>query len=223
MNKFVIYIFIVLIYLGLSKNFSPSEYGVAYIQNFEQLSAHIPGAPVTAILTDYHTSGFLIKTHYLKLKIVKGFESVDELILRTPSDFAEQNIRYIGLSIFRRFERDQIEDTTPLPPGSIFLNDREFGVWRNGPSGDKEWRFYRAYRNLPLYLGWGKYRPSYQFHEKAQVHIGQHKPFFGLYDNFGPEGELTRKNFPAYFQRKPKQTNFKKFILDYFKENFYND
>ena len=66
MNKFILYGILLLVYLGLSKSLSPTEFGVKYINNDEALAEIINGAPVSVILTDIHSTGFLIKTFYHK-------------------------------------------------------------------------------------------------------------------------------------------------------------
>jgi hypothetical protein len=220
-NRIVVYIFIMLIYLGLSKSFSPSEFGINYVLNDQSLSKMIKGAPVTVILTDMHSTGFLIKTYYHKYKVVYGFQSVEELIVRTSGQFTSKHKKHLGLSIFRRYEQDLREEFTALPPGSMFIDDRSFGQWVNDNSGDKVWRFYRPYRNIPQYLGWGKFKATEDFAQKIKMHMSQKKPFFGLKNEFGLEGPVTKESFPSFFSRqKPKDINFKQFILDYFKENF---
>jgi hypothetical protein len=82
LNKIVIYILLLLVYLGLSKSLSPSEYGVNYVHNTESLSKLIGAGPVSVILTDIHSTGFIIKTYYHKYKVVYGFQYYEEIISR---------------------------------------------------------------------------------------------------------------------------------------------
>ena len=127
MNKIIVYCVLLLFYLGLSKSLSPSEYGINYINSNEALSRLVPGAPVSVILTDIHSTGFLIKTYYHKYKIVYGFQSFEELIVRTSRNYSINNQSHLGLSIFRRYREDELEDFTPLPPGSIQSNRMRSG------------------------------------------------------------------------------------------------
>lgn len=222
LNKVVLYILVMLIYLGLSKSFSPSEFGISYILNEKSLSELVKGAPVTTILVDMHSTGFLIKTYYHKYKIVYGFQSVDEIIVRTSSQFAEKHKDNIGMSIFRRYEEDLREEHTPLPPGALFVGNKSFGDWVPLPSGIRVWRFYRAYRNIPSFLGIKGYEFTYDTYQKMQLHRSQNKAFYGPENEFGTKGSWTQKRFPRYFARqKPEKINFKKFFYDYFRENFY--
>ena len=70
LNKIIIYSLLLLTYLGLSKSLSPSEFGISYVFNEESLSSMIKGAPVSVILVDTHSTGFIIKTYYQKYKVV---------------------------------------------------------------------------------------------------------------------------------------------------------
>ena len=211
-----------LLYLGLSKSFSPSEFGISYILNEKSVAELVKGVPVTTLLVDMHSTGFLIKTYYHKYKIIYGFQSVDEIIVRTSSQFAEKHRNHIGMSIFRRYEADLKEEHTPLPPGSLFVGNKSFGDWITKPSGERIWKFYRAYRNIPIFLGIKGYDFTYDTYQKIQIYRNQNKSYFGPNDEFGTNGILTKQRFPRYFERqKPEKINFKKFFYDYFRENFY--
>ncbi len=220
LNNVVIYILLLLVYLGLSKSLSPSEYGVNYVHNTESLSKLIGAGPASVILTDIHSTGFIIKTYYHKYKVVYGFQSYEEIIARVSGQFNDKNQKNIGLSIFRRYQDERITDT-PLPPGTIFIGDRNFGSWRKNQDKDKVWKFYRVYRHLPSYLGWGEFTPTYSFYQEALVRENNNKPFYGFNDEFGFENELTKKYYPQYFQRnKERKIDFKGFFKDYLKRNF---
>ncbi len=220
MNKIIIYILLVLLYLGLSKSLSPSEYGVNYVFNNKSLEKIIGPGPVSVILTDIHSTGFIIKTYYHKYKVVYAFQGYEEIIARTSSKFTSIHKEHIGLSIFRRYEDGKVNFTS-LPPGSIFIGDRNFGSWIKDRDNEKIWKFYRAYRHLPAYLGWGKFKPSYKFYQENQVRMNNDKTFYGFNDEFGAQGSITKEFFPNYFKRKSEtDINFKQFIKDYLKKNF---
>lgn len=221
MNKLIIYSILLLFYLGLSKSLSPNEYGINYINNDESLSRLVPGAPVSVILTDIHSTGFLIKTYYHKYKIIYGFQSFEELIVRTSRSYSKKNQDNIGLSTFRRYVEAELEDFTALPPGSIFIGDKNFGNWVLDDSGDKTWKFFRVYRQLPLYLGWNEYVPTFRDFSKIKVHQDQNKTYFGSKSQFGTNGSITKKSFPNYFERlNADQVDLKSFVKHYMKENF---
>ncbi|MDA9792971.1 hypothetical protein N9B72_00155 [Bacteriovoracaceae bacterium] len=222
MNKIALYILLVICYLGLAKNFSPTELGVTYIANQADLSQLVDEAPVTIILADMHSTGFLIKTHYHKYRIVFGYEEDEEIVVRASEKFTKINKDNIGMSIFRRNAKSLADNFTPLPPGSIFIGDPVFGRWKRR-SGKKSWKFYRLYRHLPKLLRWGKFNPSYKFYNRVRSSIEQNKAFYGVTNEFGTKGELSKKHFPDYFDKgRIKDVSFKLLMMDYLKENFYH-
>ena len=85
----------------------------------------------------------------------------------------------------------------------------------------KIWRFHRAYRHIPLFTGLSHIKISEKFVSKVKASEMEQKPFYGFNDEFGPKGEVTKKTFPRYYKkRKEYQTDFGRFILEYFRNNF---
>lgn len=220
MNKFVLYFCLTLLYLGLSKSLAPTEFGISYISNKEGLSKLLPGAPLSAILIDRHSTGFLIKTYYHKYKIVYGFQTFVDIIVRTSPALDAEFAPYLGMSVFRRYRNDGTETYTPLPPGSIFIGDKNFGRWINN-KGKDQWRFFRTYRQIPVYLKWEDYNPTKDEFSAIKIHESENRPYYGKNKLFGLDGKITKKSFPDYYKRTKKQNiNFKTFFKNYLKENF---
>ncbi len=219
MQRIILYVVLVLSYLGLSKAFAPTELGMYYVPNEKGLTKVIPGSHVSVILTDMHATGFLIKTYYQKYRLVYGFQGAEEMIVRTSRDFARKSRHNVGLSIFRRY--DDGEETLPMPPGGHLVGRREYGEWRNNSAGKPRWRFYRAYRNLPKYLGWGKWRPDDAFYEQYLAYRERDERFLGDKGQFGPGGRVTRRNFPQFFAKeRQRRVDLRTMVLNYFRENF---
>ncbi|MBY0517902.1 MAG: hypothetical protein K2P81_13415 [Bacteriovoracaceae bacterium] len=219
MQRFFLYFTLVIAYLGLSKALSPSELGMDYVPNEKGLSRVIPGQNVTVILTDMHATGFVIKTYYQKYRLVYGFQGIEEMIVRTSRDYARKNKRNIGMSLFRR--SDNVEETVPMPPGVSYIGNRLFGEWKTLKNGGTRWKFYRAYKNLPRYLGWGNWRPDQRFYDDFIASRERNTSYYGHNDEFGTLGKVTRKNFPNFFkQERQKKVSIKSLLVNYFKENF---
>jgi hypothetical protein len=218
MYKFFLYCVLIVMYLGLSKALSPSEHGVQYLQNERGFSKLIKGNYSTVILIDAHTTGFLIKTYYQKFRVISGYDSVEELIVRTNKEFSRRNLAHIGLSLYRK--TDTHEEFVPLPPGSIYLNNREFGSWKTNKKGETYWKFNKSFKNLPKYLGWSNFRPDMEFYQRLRSHASSGKPFYGSNGEFGPQGRITRENFPNYFREDRKKMDLKSLLIEYFRENF---
>jgi hypothetical protein len=218
-QKIFLYFTLVIFYLGLSKTLSPTELGMDYVPNERGLSKIIAGQNVTVILTDTHATGFVIKTYYQKYRLVYGFQGVEEMIVRTSRDFAIKNRQNIGMSLFRR--QDGVEENIPMPPGVTYVGNRGFGEWRADRKGVMRWRFYRAYKNLPRYLGWGRWRPDMTFQEDYISFRERKKPFYGRAQEFGSNGTITKKNFPNFFKpERQKKVDLKSLLVRYLKENF---
>src|SRR5665647_38339 len=169
MYKFFLYTMLVIVYLGLAKALSPSELGVHYLQNERGFAKLIRSTEATVILVDSHTTGFLIKTYYQKFRVIAGYDSVEELIVRTSKEYAKKNLKNIGLSLYRRTENK--EEFLPLPPGSLYLGNRQYGVWTETKSGKIRWRFHKTFKNLPKYLGWGNFRPDEEFYDRMRSSV----------------------------------------------------
>lgn len=191
MNRFSIYILLIFIYLGLSKSFAPSEKKAPFIKNQYLYSNYFKGAPIMAILVDYFKTGFLIKTYFHKYKILHGFKTPETIIARVSKKFYEKNIPYLGMSLFRRKEKMNEENTIPMPPGTLYINDPFYGRWVYTDSGQKVWSFHRGYRHFPDVFGWGDFRPTKKFATQLKIHLANEKPFWGLHKEFGLEGKVS--------------------------------
>src|SRR5690606_31531247 len=120
MNRLSLFTLLVLVYLGLSKSFAPAERSTPYLVNEQVFSSFFAGAPISVILTDRLQTGFLIKTYFLELRIVQGFKLPETMLVRTSYDFWNKNEINLGMSIFRRDEKDGRTSSIPQPPGAIF-------------------------------------------------------------------------------------------------------
>lgn len=220
LNRALVFLAMLITYLGLSKSLSPSEFGISYVFNEESLSKLVTGSPVSVVLTDTHSTGFIIKTYYHKYKVVYGFQTYDELIVRTSRAFTLRHADNIGMSIFSRDEELK-ESFAPLPPGSVFIGDRDFGRWIMTSNG-KVWRFYRAYRYLPQYLGIEDFEATYTFYQEVQKRQRENQAFYGFNDEFGVNGSITKKQFPAYFKKdRDQEIDLRGYFADFLKKNFY--
>ncbi|MCM2350689.1 MAG: hypothetical protein NDI69_11770 [Bacteriovoracaceae bacterium] len=219
MYKFFLYTMLIILYLGLAKALSPSEIGIHYLQNERGFSKLISAPDSSVILVDTHATGFLIKTYYQKYRVISGYDTVEELIVRTSKEFAHKNLKNIGMSLYRK--TPEKEEFLPLPPGSLYIGNREFGSWKKNKKGEYRWTFSKAYKNFPRYLGWGTFRPTEEFYRELRSKVALNEPFYGLHGEFGPQGKVTRENFPQFFkEERMKKVEMKSLLIEYFKENF---
>ena len=219
MYKIFLYTILMITYLGLAKALSPSEHGVQYLQNERAFPKIIKCNQSTAILIDTHATGFLIKTYYQKYRVISGYDNVEELIVRTSKEFAKKNMKHIGLALFAR--SDSVEEYLPLPPGSLYLGNREFGDWKTNKKGKTFWKFSKSFKNYPKYLGWGKFRPDPDFFQQMRSSTSLQQPYYGPNHEFGPTGKITQTSFPQFFrEERMKRVEMKTLLIEYFKENF---
>lgn len=219
MYKFFLYTMLIILYLGLAKTLSPSELGVHYLQNEKGFSKLVKVPQATLILVDTHATGFLIKTYYQKYRVITSYDTVEELIVRTSKEFAKKNLDNIGMSLYRK--TDDKEEFLALPPGSLYIGNREFGEWKLNKKGEMKWRFNKSFKNFPKYLGWGNFRPTEEFYQQMRSSITLNQPFYGLKNEFGPKGRITQENFPHFFKdERMKKVEMKTLLIEYFKENF---
>jgi hypothetical protein len=210
---------LIIVYLGLAKALSPSEIGVQYLQNERSFSKLVKGPLTTVILVDTHATGFIIKTYYQKYRVITGYDMVEELIVRTSKEFAKKNLPHIGLSLYRKTDNE--EEFLPLPPGSLYIGNREFGDWKKNKKGVTRWHFSKSFKNFPRYLGWGKFRPDETFYQEMRSSTALNKPFYGINNEFGPNGKITQENFPHFFKdERMKKVEMKTLLIEYLKENF---
>jgi hypothetical protein len=215
MNKISLYVFLVLLYLGLSKGLSPSEQKNEYIVNSDVLAASFQGSPISVILLDTFQAGLVIKTYYLKIKLVKVFQSPKIIVVRTTKQYWKEVRNFTGMSIFRR-DNNLVESMLPLPPGSLFIGHSGFGKWVFADSGERVWKFHKAYRNYPRLLLWGDFRPTQKFLKVMNVYIKNNEPFHGLNDEFGINGELSKKSLSLLIdQTRQKHITLKEHLKKY--------
>lgn len=197
MNRLSLFTLLVLVYLGLSKSFAPAERSTPYLVNDQVFASFFQGAPISVILTDRLQTGFLIKTYFLELRVVQGFKLPETMLVRTSHDFWKKNEPNLGMSLFRRYEKDGKTSTTPQPAGTIFLGDPAYGSWQLAHSGSREWHFYNAYKYFPEYLGWGEYRPTETFWNTLKLYSTNEEVFYGEQNEFGTNGKVTSSVFKS--------------------------
>ena len=214
MNRISIYVLLILIFLGISKSLSPFEKKTRYIINEKVFPFFFQGSPVSLILIDSFRMGFVIKTYFQTYKVVHGFKVPEKITVRTSKDFWIKNKeKNMGMSLFRRAGGKNTESVTPLPPGTLYVGDLAYGSWKFDNSGKKIWHFHRAYRHFPRVFGWGSFLPDYSFFEKIHYHLQNDSPFYGLDNEFGSHGTITRK----YLDKKTRNKKNKKNFREYFK------
>ncbi|MBF0300058.1 MAG: hypothetical protein HQK51_15150 [Oligoflexia bacterium] len=214
MNKISIYILLVLLYVGLSKNtFSTFKDEFPLIANENSFSSYFKEQDLfSIILLDYIETGFFIKTYLHKYKIIWPHNEPQIVITRVRRDFFEKHIKNIGLSIFRKNSKNA-ESFTPLPPFAMFVGDPVYGHWSTG-TNKREWIFYPSYKHLINSIGLTNYNVDWESYKKMQIHLLQNNAFYGLHNEFGTNGSVTQKMVKDYqFNKKVGTKSFKDALI----------
>ena len=191
MHRVSVYIFLVLLFLGLSTSSRTSNQEIPYIASEQAISQIVHGAPVTVILVDIFQAGFLIKTYYHKYSVVQPYKQPETMIVRTSSQFWRANQNNLGMALFSRDEKNNDESFIPAPPGMLFIGNPSYGNWVLQNSGEREWIFHHIYKHFYRVLGWGNFRPSLKFYELAKINLSNSQIFYGPENEFGTNGKVT--------------------------------
>jgi len=198
MNRFSLYILLVLVYLGIAKSYAPQDVGTVYLENEKTFSSFFPGAPVTVILQDSFEKGFLIKTYYHRYLVFDVFTGPENIIVRTSKSFWKKNLDNQGLSLFSRRESDFSEILIPTVPGLIFIGDPSYGQWEYNEKNQNTWIFHRPYRHFPTVLYWGNFRPTESLYREMQSFVAEGIVFKGPHSEFGTKGLITQDVLKDY-------------------------
>jgi len=207
LSKFPLYILLILIYLGLTKQFAPAQRGVIYVQNEQIFNELFHGSPLTLILKNMYTKGIIIKSHFHRYRVVQAFQAPREITVRVSKDFYQKNEVNLGMSLFRRFQKSgvQVSHSFPSPPGTLFIGNTAYGYWRKDRKQNEiQWKFYRAYKHFPTLLGWSDYRPSKKFYRKLSNYTKNQNTFYGDETIFGTEGSITKKVYSNYLRKEAR-------------------
>lgn len=212
MSSLSLYICFVLLFLGISKNFSSHEIGTLFINQEKDLTLQFTKSPLSLVLIDYFHTGHLIKTYYHRYKIIYDYRIPETILVRTSKPFYQENTEHIGLSIFRRYSDKEVE-FTPIPPSLPFIGNPSYGQWKMDSMGNKHWNFYRSYHHLNFLLGPPGFEVTWRFYQIVESHNKQKRPFFGSHSEFGTNGSLTPKIFPDFYNKKQNaQLSLKQFL-----------
>ena len=90
MNKIAVYIVLILIFLGLSKSFSPRESKMIFVKNERVFTSFFTGAPLSILLVESFQTGFFIKSYYQRYRVLYGFQKPYYVTVRTSKNFGKQ-------------------------------------------------------------------------------------------------------------------------------------
>ena len=211
MSKISLYILLILVFLGLSKSFSPNHKNIKYLKDKDSFSVLGNEAPVSLILQENFTRGTFIKSYLQKYKLIHGFKPKETKVItfRTTKSFWLESKKYIGMSLFRRENKLSPGNNLPMPPGTLFIGDLAYGKWQKNQKRENIWVFRRSYSHFPELLGWGNFKPNEKFYLKLVESQKKMKTFYG------ENNEFRKLEKPLTSQKKEESTQKK--IISYLK------
>lgn len=172
MSRFIFFLTLSFAYLGLMQTHSPFERQILDLYNGEGLLQEISNTnglnlkhPYSIILTNIYKEGVFLKTNFASLKIISPFNPSIDVTYKISSEYYHYLKPYIGLEILRLTPGVEAPQNIFLPPGFSFVGNPILGYWRNNSNTkEREWHFYRFYRDLYTQLAWdtpiGNYQPT---------------------------------------------------------------
>ena len=209
MNKIAIYILLTLIFLTASRAVTPRSQVTKYIFNESNYSNLFQGSPLTVILEDAYQFGFIIKNNLHRYRVIRVFEPTQIVTTRVSKEYFKKTLEYIGLSLFRRNEKG-VENTIPVPPGSLFIGHPGYGRWKLHKDGVKYWTFVSNHDSLQKKFLWGNFIPNNHFYRELNIHLKNKKKFLGPENEFGSKGPISQSQLPMKWYR----NHNKKFSLN---------
>ena len=205
MNRLSVYIFLIIVFLGLSKNQNFNLEGQQIIiKDSESLSKIFKMRPLSIVLMDYFSTGLIIRTYYHKYRFIQEQKAFQTVTIQVSRNFFNKNRNNIGMSIFRKNIRGQ-EGHLVAPPGALFIGNTIYGAWKkNLEIPGEEWIFYPPYKDLQVGLGLEDYVITKPFYEQVRYNIILNRPYYGPDQEFGINGSVSKKKFPDFFRRKKK-------------------
>ncbi|MBF0449719.1 MAG: hypothetical protein HQK75_03375 [Candidatus Magnetomorum sp.] len=175
----------------------------------DQLKDQLRDVPTYSIILEDMKEDGNIFTHYFhKYKVVQlekswitGWEEVSE-------SFYQKNANFLGMTLAGK--KDGTASNQVAPPGYAYVGDSNYGQWRTDSSGGSFWEFYGKYRMFTDVLGFMSgpvYRHDYDDYNRYST---QRRPFFGRNNQYGTNGEYTKKHNPSFFERRMARNQQKK-------------
>jgi len=217
MNKIAFFTLLVLIYLAIFSNITPEKNSGQKIETSKDLTSislkhyddikndinEDTNIHYTIVLEGYDKRGYILKRYYHRYRMISPYFS-PQVIEKEVSRTMYKNYRkYLGLSIAHIGDQSNF---TPLPPGFLFTQNIRMGRWITKKT-KKQWRFYRAYRDLPILLRWESYRPLFKSYSKQESNNFS-RSFWGKSKTFSRSGSIGKRNYQE-LEKNSRITNLK--------------
>jgi len=217
MNKIAFFTLLVLIYLALFSNITPEknsgqklnsskDLALISLKNYQDIKNDIneeTKTHYTIILEGYDKRGYILKRYYHRYQVISPYFPPLVIEKEVSRTMYKNYRKYLSLSIAHI---GSTQNFTPLPPGFLFVQNINMGRWIK-ENKKTRWRFYRAYRELPVLLKWGEYRPLFKNYSKQELN-NYSKSFWGESKIFSRSGIIGKNNYRK-LEKNSRITNLK--------------
>ncbi|MCE2440240.1 MAG: hypothetical protein J4F39_12535 [Candidatus Latescibacteria bacterium] len=150
------------------------------------------------ILEDMREDGSFFTNYYHRYTVVQGERRGTTEWIEVTEEVYRRYAAFLGMALVAK--SDKGVNGTPHPPGYHYVGNPQYGHWGGGGSF---WVFYGQYAMMRSLMGGGYggqiYRNDYNDYRNNR---DRRRPYFGRNRQYGTEGSVTKKQRPAFYQRR---------------------
>ena len=175
--------------------------GCAARDPVKEMQKSLANAPeYMIILEDMRETGTFSTDYYHKYTVVQGERRRTTNWIEVPYKVYRRYQAFLGMAIVAK--SDKGVNDTPHPPGYHYVGNSQYGSWNHG-GGGSFWVFYGQYAMMRNLMGGGYggqiYRNDYADYRNNR---DRRRPYYGRNRQYGTEGSVTKKQRPAFYQRR---------------------
>ena len=166
------------------------------VQEMQKSLANAPAYMI--ILEDMREDGTFFTNYYHRYTVVQGERRGTTEWIEVPVEVYRRYAAFLGMALVAK--SDEGVNKTPHPPGYHYVGNPHYGHWGGGGSF---WVFYGQYAMMRSLMGGGYggqiYRNDYDDYRNNR---DRRRPYSGRNREYGTEGSITKKQRPAFYQRR---------------------
>lgn len=160
------------------------------------------------ILEDMREEGTFVKKYSHKYLIVIPENSWQTEWITVPENYYNSCLNLMGMALLSR--KNGVFDNLAAPPGYGFVDNPEYGRWRESDNSGSFWEFYGKYAFISnLFGGW--YHPIYRTDFKTyKKYKNTRKVYFGSKNQYGSSGHIVKQKKPGFYASRMASASSKK-------------
>lgn len=153
------------------------------------------------ILNDMREEGNFFPSYYHQYRIDVGEQKIQRPFIEVEESFYKKNQPNLGMVLASKTV-DGAVSTTPFPNGYQYVDNPQYGRWRENESGGSIWEFYGKYMLLSQVMNWAGFGLSRNHYNNYSSYNSTGRPYYGPNREYGTTGTLTKKQKPDFFKRR---------------------